>query len=465
MTTKAHAETHFKHALVLRTVKLIDPFLLSIPFAFCFIGFYSKQAVTPYYWRGNVVIILLFLFLFIILGRMYDGFQISLKRISEMIYSQEIALLITEVIFYLIFILLIHRFPNPLPLIGCFIVQSILIVFWCYAAHHWYFKVFPPKQTVVIYDNRKGVDELINEYGLDIKFEVQAVIDVKECLNDDCAAIKDTDCVFLCGIHSHERNIILKKCIAQDIRVYVIPRIGDTIMSGAHPVYLFHLPILRVERSNPHPEYLIIKYSFDVLFSLIGLVVLSPLFLITSIAIKLEDHGPVFYKQTRLTKDAKEFEIIKFRSMRIDAEGDGKARLSTGTQDDRITKVGRVIRKIRVDELPQLINVLKGDMSFVGPRPERPEIAEQYEQILPEFSLRLQVKAGLTGLAQVYGQYNTTPYDKLNMDLMYIAHPGLAQDLRIIFATFKILFMPESTEGVAEGQVTALDHEDSRSKN
>ena len=465
MTKESHSETHFKHALVLRLVKFIDLVLLTIPFAFCYLLYYQEQAVKPYYWRGNVVIILLFLFLLIIFGRMYEGFQISVKRISELIYSQAIALLLTEVILYLIFILLIHRFPNPLPLIGCFIIQSFLIFIWCYAAHHWYFKVFPPKQTVVIYDNRKGVDELINEYGLDIKFEVQAVIDVDECLNNDFEALKDTDCVFLCGIHSHERNIILKKCIAQDIRVYVIPRIGDTIMSGAHPAYLFHLPILRVERSNPNPEYLILKRSLDILFSLVSLVVLSPIFLITSIAIKLEDHGPVFYKQTRLTKDAKEFEIIKFRSMRIDAEGDGKARLSTGAQDDRITKVGRVIRKIRVDELPQLINVLKGDMSFVGPRPERPEIAKQYEQILPEFSLRLQVKAGLTGLAQVYGQYNTTPYDKLNMDLMYIAHPGLAQDLRIIFATFKILFMPESTEGVAEGQVTALDHEDSRSKN
>lgn len=147
--------------------------------------------------------------------------------------------------------------------------------------------------------------------------------------------------------------------------------------------------------------------------------------------------------------------VHKFRSMRVDAEKDGVARLSTGDKDDRITPVGRLIRKVRIDELPQLLDILRGDMSLVGPRPERPEIAVQYEKELPEFALRLQAKAGLTGYAQVYGKYNTTPYDKLQMDLMYIAHPSLMEDLRIMFATIKILFIPESTEGVAEGQTTA----------
>ena len=143
----------------------------------------------------------------------------------------------------------------------------------------------------------------------------------------------------------------------------------------------------------------------------------------------------------------------------MDAEKDGVARLSTGDNDDRITKVGKVIRKVRLDELPQLFNIFSGDMSIVGPRPERPEIAAQYEAEMPEFKLRLQAKAGLTGYAQVYGKYNTTPYDKLQMDLMYIAHPSFLQDLKICFATIKILFLPESTEGVAVGATTAMDYE------
>ena len=130
------------------------------------------------------------------------------------------------------------------------------------------------------------------------------------------------------------------------------------------------------------------------------------------------------------------------------------ARLAS-ENDARITPVGKLIRAIRFDELPQLLNILKGDMSIVGPRPERPEIAAQYEEEMPEFSLRLQVKAGLTGYAQVYGKYNTSPYDKLQMDLIYIANQSVAQDVKLMLATVKVLFMPESTEGVAEGKTTA----------
>lgn len=179
----------------------------------------------------------------------------------------------------------------------------------------------------------------------------------------------------------------------------------------------------------------------------------------TSAAIKFYDGGPVFYTQDRLTRNGKVFRIHKFRSMRVDAEKDGVARLSTGEHDDRITPVGRFIRRIRIDELPQLVDILRGDLSVVGPRPERPEIAAQYEETMPEFCLRLQAKAGLTGYAQVYGKYNTRPYDKLKMDLMYISHPSLITDLRICFATVKILFTPESTEGISEGQTTAMSVE------
>ena len=169
--------------------------------------------------------------------------------------------------------------------------------------------------------------------------------------------------------------------------------------------------------------------------------------------IKLYDGGPVFYKQERLTYNHKVFMIYKFRSMRVDSEKTG-AQLAK-KNDDRITPVGHVIRSLHIDELPQLFNILKGDMAFVGPRPERPEITELYKKSIPEFDFRLKMKAGLTGYAQVFGKYSTTPYDKLKLDLTYIENYTFALDLMIIIQTVKILFQKENSEGLETGQKTA----------
>ena len=215
-----------------------------------------------------------------------------------------------------------------------------------------------------------------------------------------------------------------------------------------------NLPFLHCTRNNRSYWYRIAKRAMDVVISALALVAASPVILISAIAIRCCDGGPVFYRQRRLTENGRTFDILKFRSMRVDAEKDGVARLAS-EHDDRITPVGKILRKYRLDELPQFLNILKGEMSVVGPRPERPEIAAQYEELIPEFRLRLQVKAGLTGYAQVYGKYNTNPYDKLEMDLMYIAKPSILQDIALLFATVKILFQAESTEGVADGKTTA----------
>ncbi len=141
--------------------------------------------------------------------------------------------------------------------------------------------------------------------------------------------------------------------------------------------------------------------------------------------------------------------------MRVDAEKDGVACLAK-KNDDRITPIGKFIRRVRLDELPQLFNILKGEMSFIGPRPERPEIIKQYMEVMPEFAYRMKVKAGLAGYAQVYGKYNTTPYDKLKLDLCYIEHYSVWLDLKLMLLTLKVLFTPDATEGVKEEQVTAM---------
>ena len=263
--------------------------------------------------------------------------------------------------------------------------------------------------------------------------------------------------MFVGGINSDCRNNILKYCKTRGMPGFFLPHIGDVIMQEATHVKTFDSPVLYVNRTIPDPVYAFAKRAFDLITSGVAIILLSPVMLITALIIKLYDHGPAFYKQTRLTIDGKEFKILKFRSMRVDAEKDGVARLSSGDKDDRITPIGRFIRKCRIDELPQLINIFKGDMSVVGPRPERPEIAEQYYRIMPDFKLRLQVKAGLTGYAQIYGKYNTDPYEKLEFDLLYINQMNMLTDIHLCFATFSILFSGESTEGISEGSVTAID--------
>ena len=450
----------FKHDIILRIIKAINVILIAIPFMIGWMEYYQKKMYfRPFYNKGNWVVVLLFAIVYMAFGRTYDAFLISINQIAEMIYSQALAAFFADGLLYIVMALLIRRMPNILPLCLVFLAQILLSAIWSNLAHKWYFSFFPPKKTVVIYDMREGMEELVSEYGLSNKFSIDRVCGIDECMQNDLQVLKEEkpEAVYLCGIHSKERNVILKYCVANAITVYVIPRIGDTLMSGARRMHMFHLPVLRVDRYKPAPEYAFIKRLFDVLLSAVAFILLSPIFLITAAAVKLEDGGPVFYKQERLTIDGKVFKVVKFRSMHVDAEKNGVARLSTGDKDDRITKVGHFIRKVRIDELPQLLNILKGDMTIVGPRPERPSIAEQYEKELPEFALRLQAKAGLTGYAQVYGKYNTSPYDKLMMDLMYIAHASILEDIRIILATVKILFMPESTEGVAEGATTAMD--------
>lgn len=447
---------------ILRFVKMLNVVAVAFPIGFVWRYQYAVIIGIENDPKMTGLIMILFMALYITYGRIYGGFYVSSVRISEMIYSQSLALLISDGLFYGIAALISQSVITIVPICMALSVQAVLIVCWCLGAHIWYFRTFPPKKTAIVYDHGENIDGLIEAYGLRKKYDVQKIITVAQWKEHGFQELKDVNTVFLCGTHSSDRNIILKYCVEHEITSYILPRIGDIILSGAKRLTLFHLPFLRVERYSPGLEYLCVKRGMDIVISAAALVFLSPVMLATALAIKLTDGGTVFYKQKRLTKNGKIFQILKFRSMRTDAEKDGVARLSTGDRDDRVTSIGRIIRKIRVDELPQLINILAGDMSLVGPRPERPELAEQYKTELPEFALRLQAKAGLTGYAQVYGKYNTTPYNKLQMDLMYIAHPSIFEDIRILFATIKILFLPESTEGVEAGMETAMKKTEER---
>lgn len=438
-----------------RLIDAITPVVNTVLYGLIWYSFYVPRLFMPFFRRGNWLIILLYFLLYVSLSRVYGAYRLALSRTAELIYGHFLAEIFSTFFIYIVMLLINRRLLNPLPLLGIMVLEFFISYIWCKAAHRWYFKTFEKVKTAIIWNERPNLDKLVKEYGLDNYFDVQTTMRVEKSLGLEDYGLDGYDAVFLMDLHSHERNLIMEYCISNGISVYLMPRIGDTMMWSAKPTHLFHLPIVQVNRYEPAPEYLFFKRFFDIVLSFIAVIILSPLMIGTAIAIKAHDHGPVFYRQVRETKDGRLFKLIKFRSMRVDAEKDGVARLSTGERDDRVTSVGRVIRETRIDELPQLFNILKGDMSIVGPRPERPEISKQYAEHLPEWPLRLQCKCGLTGYAQVYGKYNTTPYDKLLMDLTYISKPSIVEDAKIIFATVKILFTKESTEGVAAGQTTA----------
>ena len=326
---------------------------------------------------------------------------------------------------------------------------------WSRAARQLYARLLGPRRTAVVYRAPEDLRRVSELRRCGQFFDVQKYI---ENPGGDFTALarelEDFDAVIVAGIGTALRNDLAKYCVERGVQGYFAPRVGDIVLQGGRHMRGFSVPVMRVGRADPRPEYLLVKRTFDIVASAAALALLSPLLALAALCVKLYDRGPVLYRQVRLTRDGRRFEIMKFRSMRIDAEKDGVPRLASA-HDDRVTPVGRWMRACRADELPQLWNILKGEMSFVGPRPERPEIAEAYARELPAFALRLQVKAGLTGFAQVYGRYDTTPYDKLQMDLMYINRMGVLEDLRLMFATVRVLCANCEARGVKEERSTA----------
>ena len=438
-------------SLKLRFVKYLHAFVsVLLFFAFWFWFRYPNGITFTREFRYNYFVAMGYSVLLIWFNSMFSAYTLGYFRIRALAFSQFLADFFSVILTYFAVSLAWFKFWNPLPFLPLLVVQFLWNCAWSYWATRFYYRVVRQYRTVVIYRTKEDLVRFGDISGQPVErlFKVEKLIQYE---GDDFAAlreqIRDYDAIFVTGVEPALMNALCGYCAQENVRGFFLPHVGNIIMGGAQHIRSFSSPVFSVRRATKSLEYLFVKRVFDIFASLLGLIVLNPLMLFTALAVKLYDGGPVFYKQTRLTKDRKLFQIYKFRSMRVDAEKDGVARLSTGENDPRITPVGRLIRACRLDELPQLINILKGDMTIVGPRPERPEIAAEYEKQLPEFALRLQVKAGLTGYAQVYGKYNSSPYEKLEFDLMYINEMNFLVDLELMFNTFRIMFSKESTEG------------------
>lgn len=386
----------------------------------------------------------------------YGGLKIGYLKPMDVFFSQVISLICTNVVSYFQIALLSLGFVTPYPLFLMMLVQIAVSAVWTFISHRLYVQFFPPKKLLFI-SGERPIEDILKKFETrkDKYNIVKCVYESDGQLALEKELVKGYDGVVLWDINTALRNKLLKYCYSKSIRIYMMPKIPDIMIKGSDQLHLFDTPILLTREYSMTIEQRFVKRLIDIVCSIILLVVASPFMLLTAIAIKLYDGGPVLYKQVRCTRDMKEFKILKFRSMRTDAEKDGVARLAS-KNDSRITPIGKFIRKVRIDELPQLFNILKGEMSFIGPRPERPEIIRQYQEEMPEFTFRTKVKAGLAGYAQVYGKYNTTPYDKLKLDLFYIENYSVWLDIKLMLLTLKILFQPDSTEGVEENQTTAI---------
>lgn len=446
------------HEKYKRLVKLLFSSILIIGltmiYAVVWIGYYNRYILQiPFYRRGNWVIILMYAVLIVFFMTMYGGFKVGYLKRGNLIYSQIVSVFFVNLFTYVQIAVIDKRFVDPLYIVIMSVVDISYIIAWTMLFQTVYTYLFPPRKMLFISGDRQDYHLKDKMNSREDKYEICEMISYHVGLEKIKKRVVLYDSVIIGDIPSHERNQIVKFCFLIGKRSYSVPKVSDILLKSSDELNLFDTPLLLSRNIGLTMEQQIVKRIEDVIISILMLVMFSPVFLVAAIGIKCTDGGKIFYKQERLTQDNKVFMIYKFRTMIERAEQISGPVLASD-KDPRIIPIGRILRATRMDELPQLINILKGDMSIVGPRPERPLIAREIEKNIPEFNFRLKVKAGLTGYAQVYGKYNTKPYDKLKLDLTYIRRYSLLLDLKLIIMTPKILFIKESTEGVENQSVS-----------
>ena len=424
---------------------LLEVLILTVLYYLVWENGYNAQAIFEH--KGKYVLMGVYGVL------MYAFFQNSectmfgqLNRLDLMI-GQVISLFIVNFVTYFQLCLIGNALVDPVPMLALFGIEIVVAIVLILVYTGLYHKLYAPHDMLLVYGSKRGVGLKIKMDSRRDKYNIRALICADEGLEAVRKEISKHDAVILNDVPAQMRNDILKYCYQHRIRTYVAPKLTDIMMRGGKNITLFDTPLLLVKGTGLTPAQRVAKRAMDIVLSFIALVIAAIPMLIVAAAIKLEDGGPVFFRQKRMTRNGREFDILKFRSMIVDAEKYAGAVLAT-ENDPRITKVGKIIRATRLDELPQIINIFLGDMSIVGPRPERKVIADEYCKEIPEFAYRLKVRGGLTGYAQIYGKYNTSPYDKLRLDLMYIENYSLLLDIKLIILTLRIIFSKDSTEGI-----------------
>lgn len=436
-------------------ILLLKVTLYAALFASFFLLFSTRDKQILTMSRTMAVTMLSFVFVEAVMTAIYGKYDIGKRKSKPIIYSLFLATLITDVFTYVL-LQIMNTNPNynqsfqldNLPILALVIlIQLLLIILFSYFGNYLFFIMNPPEKCCIITSSQKSLEEVAKGVR---KFRKQyRIMDIMDYRKPGIhKVIMRCDTVFLYDIPVKERTELLDFCYHNSRNVYFNPEISDVLEINSKHIMLDDVSLISKDFKELTLEQRFVKRLMDILLSLVTLTLTSPIMIISAIAVKVNDGGKVLFKQNRATKDGKIFAVYKFRTMREHVEN-----YSATEDDDRITKVGRFLRKYRIDELPQLFNILRGDMSFVGPRPEMLSNIYTYTKALPEFEYRLRVKAGLTGYAQIMGKYNTSPKDKLILDLMYIESYSFWKDLQLLFQTVIVLFKSEdSTEGFHEVQ-------------
>ena len=428
---------------------LIDILLIygSFIFAFFLLGRYEMLDNFDRNFEAFLIVYPFIGLLYLILMYAFGSYNIYLKSLPDIVYT--VFLISVSLMIGVMGICFFVRdvafaFPRSVILLSTLLIFILLSI---KNSLYWFlnYSLRELKKIIIIGSDSEKIEKIIiKNYPKYYK----VVGRYKDSDSEISSKIESVDEVFiLSDVHSDVREKVLQICIKYNKEICFVPKYFDLSIIPSSLIKTGDIPTFRIYNMGLSPEELLLKRLLDIILGLIAFIVSLPIFLILAILIKM-DGGPVIYSQERLTKNNKIFKIYKFRTMIPNAEKLSGPVLA-GDRDPRITPIGRFIRVVRLDELPQLINILKGDMSIVGPRPERPFFTEQFEKEIPEYRFRLKVKAGLTGLAQVEGKYNTSVDDKLRYDLIYINNYSLFRDFIIMIQTVKILFLKESTEGVS----------------
>lgn len=427
---------------LLRTILYVSQYLI-------FILFFSKISTSLLsLTRVSVFVAFIFFVSIILLSPVYGNFEIGVKKSKPIIYSTVVSVIFADLIAVVgLFLISVgaHNFKSSVIMsLAMFmltiITQVIVIIALTYYGNSIYFRMNPPVNTLIIYKD-KVLKNKIQSYVESYKKQYK-LVDVVENLDNSKVDISDVGNIFILGMDSDYNNKMVENCYYESKSVYFDANMHDVLLGKNRTIVYDDVLMVEYTTRKLTLYQQFVKRFIDIVFSIIFIILTSPIMLGVALAIKMDDGGPVFYLQERISKDAKVFKIIKFRSMKLNS-GSRPA----SQNDDRITKVGHIIRKFRVDELPQFINILKGDMGVVGPRPESIPVMENILEEHPKFVYRLKVKAGLTGYAQIFGKYNTTPDQKLLMDLKYIETYSLLNDIKLMLQTVNVFSKSDSTEG------------------